>query len=143
VLLDGPYGKFTPLPGGGPKLFVAGGIGITPFLPILSVWRTVEKVSSVTVLWSVRKEGDLIDRGFLQELDQQLAWFTFRTFITWPNASGDNPARINKDVLQQYVTGDQTEVYLCGPAAMTNSLRRQVRALGVPRKNIHYERFAF
>jgi ferredoxin-NADP reductase len=34
------------------------------------------------------------------------------------------------------------EVYVCGPAGLTNFLQRNVRAAGVPRRSIHAERFA-
>ena len=38
VVFDGPM-SFTPLPDGREKLFIAGGIGITPFLSVLRDWE--------------------------------------------------------------------------------------------------------
>jgi len=142
VLLDGPYGTFTPEPGGPAKLFIAGGIGITPFMSVLGSWSGAANVSPVTLLWTVKKENDLVDLAFFQALDRECRWLTVKTFVTRPG-DGGQPARINRDVLEQYVTGAGMKVYLCGPVKMTGSLIKQVRALGVRRRNIHFERFGF
>ena len=35
------------------------------------------------------------------------------------------------------------DVYVCGPAGMTDAVLTSLRALRVPSRQIHYERFAF
>jgi len=35
------------------------------------------------------------------------------------------------------------DVYVCGPPAMVDAVRRRLRALGVPRDQVHFERFAY
>jgi Flavodoxin reductases (ferredoxin-NADPH reductases) family 1 len=47
-------------------------------------------------------------------------------------------------VLRSLVPGlDQQEAYVCGPAGMTSSAVRALRAAGVPRQRIHFESFEF
>jgi ferredoxin-NADP reductase len=47
-------------------------------------------------------------------------------------------------VLRSLVPGlDQQEAYVCGPAGMTASAIRALRAAGVPGQRIHVESFEF
>jgi ferredoxin-NADP reductase len=36
----------------------------------------------------------------------------------------------------------ERDVYLCGPAGMTAALERTIRAVNVPRRRLHVEKFA-
>jgi ferredoxin-NADP reductase len=38
---------------------------------------------------------------------------------------------------------DRRDIYVCGPESMITHVQRSVRALGIPRNQIHAERFAF
>ncbi len=37
----------------------------------------------------------------------------------------------------------EREVYLCGPTPMMESVRDGLQLLGIPRRQIHFERFEF
>ncbi len=37
----------------------------------------------------------------------------------------------------------ERDVYVCGPPAMTDAVLRSLRALRVPRRQVHAERFGF
>jgi ferredoxin-NADP reductase len=55
---------------------------------------------------------------------------------------GEDP--LNAAVLSANVPGlAQHDVYVCGPAGMTDAVIRELLVAGVPRRNIHRESFEF
>ncbi|MGC9311906.1 MAG: ferric reductase-like transmembrane domain-containing protein, partial [Sediminispirochaetaceae bacterium] len=67
VRIDGPYGVFTyrAIPRELPMVFIAGGIGITPFLSMLRGMRREHDGRTPLLLWSVRRQSEFI---YLDEL---------------------------------------------------------------------------
>ena len=49
------------------------------------------------------------------------------------------------DEITSHLNGDVRDyhVYLCGPLPMIQAFEKSFLALGVPKKNIHYEEFNF
>ncbi len=143
--IDGPYGRFTPERDTAPLLFVAGGIGITPFLAILREWNTAELARPVTLVWSVRRQTDFIDQGFFDELVSRHERFRCVRIVTRAEDTA-RTQRIDKTLLGE-MTGSPAEArqltaYLCGPDRMQRAVRRWLRELEVPKNAIHDERFS-
>ena len=146
IVLDGPYGTFTPLADNRRKVFVAGGIGITPFLSILSTWQELKQVPKTVLLWSVRTEAELIDAPLLKQMADRCTWFTFVPTVTNEQSSAYLHGRITPQLLTQtLVAGDPrtTDLYICGPTALIRLVQGSARSCGVQRQNIHFELFSF
>lgn len=147
AILDGAYGKFTPAPDERNKVFIAGGIGITPMLSILFSWQTLEKVPKTTLFWSVGHKEDLIDLArFEQMAKEQHAWFSFVPVLTQEQTPPYQHGRITPELMTSYGALEEpenTDFYLCGPPPMIRALVDSLRARGVPGKSIHHELFAF
>lgn len=146
VSIDGPYGIFTPAADGRKKVFIAGGIGITPFMSILSTWYKEENIPDTTLIWSVRTEEDLIDLQHFEKMHTTCPWFTFIPALTKSQNRNYRQGRINRDLLSEIFTDSDispTDVFICGPAPMVRITNRYCRSCGVPRRNIHFERFSF
>lgn len=141
AIIDGPYGLFTPTLNGRPKLFVAGGIGITPFLSVLKNWEHAAVNAPVTLLWSVQKGEELFVLEVLKRLSQT-SWFTFELFVTREAYEGKESRRIDNTSLSTHLT-DSPECYLCGPERLRKAVVQTLRRQGVPRRDIHFERFRF
>jgi predicted ferric reductase len=140
LLCDGPYGRFTPVRDARPYLFVAGGIGITPFLSILGAWDAAGITEPVTLIWSVRNREDLIDGRFLNGLAERHAAFTYVPVLT-----REQGRRIDREMLAEHVTPDilpQLAAYICGPAALRRTIARALHEMGVSRRAIRYESFS-
>ena len=138
ILCDGPYGNFTPVRDEHPYLFVAGGIGITPFLSILAEWRERGMNKPVTLIWSVRHQADLIDEGMFARMASDIPAFTFVPVITRP-LEGEG-RHIDRQMIEKYLPAGAS-VYICGPRSLRDSVSRTLRDLGVCRVRIHYEGF--
>jgi predicted ferric reductase len=137
AFVEGPYGAFTDLTRRtGATLLVAGGIGVTPIRALLeeSAWGTA------VVLYRVSSPADAVLLGELRELAQLrgavLHVLAGRTRGTPPVRPFDPPnlAALVPDIRHR-------DVYVCGPSAMTEAVLRSARALGVPRAQVHAERF--
>ncbi|GGX23942.1 oxidoreductase [Streptomyces malachitofuscus] len=133
VFAEGPYGAFTALHRTRPDaLLIAGGVGVTPIRALLE-----ELHGHAVVLYRVNTETDAVLHDELREL--ALAKGTELHLVTGPPV----PDRLAPGELSRLVP-DLTErdVYVCGPPGMTTAVLRGLRELGVPRRQIHHERFS-
>ncbi|MFF5156663.1 ferric reductase-like transmembrane domain-containing protein [Streptomyces sp. NPDC000348] len=133
VFAEGPYGAFTTLHRTRPDaLLIAGGVGVTPIRALLE-----ELDGHAVVLYRVSTEADAVLHDELREL--ALAKGAELHLITGPPV----PDRLAPGELSRLVP-DLTgrDVYVCGPPGMTTAVLRGLRELGVPKRQIHYERFS-
>ncbi|GAB1512008.1 ferredoxin reductase family protein [Actinophytocola sp. KF-1] len=136
AFLEGPYGAFTSLQrtcrG---TLLIAGGVGITPIRALLEEGMP----GDVVVLYRVRDERDAV---LLDEVRSLVAARGGRLhLLTGRTADGARP--FTPDGLRGLVPDlTDRDVYVCGPAAMTATVRASLKALGVPERQVHSERFA-
>ncbi len=143
--VDGPYGLFSPLPDGRQKIFIAGGIGITPFLSVLRDWEIKGLSFSSTLLWSVRFENELIDLAFLKRVEEWNPSFNLRIFITGDESDTYSNRRIGVDDIKGAIYSGalkETDAYICGPSPFMDSVKKMLKKTGVPGRNIRLERFS-
>lgn len=135
ALVEGPYGLFQYRLGGLKQVWIAGGIGITPFLSFL---RSGPIERQVDFYYTVRSREEAL---FLDEIEAAAQRsLNFRAFIRFSLEEGSLTLR---EVIAQ--TGDlrQREIYLCGPWSMIQTFTAELEEAGVPEENIHYEEFNF
>jgi predicted ferric reductase len=140
VIAEGPYGAFTDeRRRGRGAVFIAGGIGITPIRAILEdtrAWR-----GAVTVLYRAVRADELLFRHELETIADQRG-------IDLHYVLGDHRGPAARDLLApQHLRSlvpalERRDVFVCGPPAMAEATERSLRAAGVPRRQIHTERFA-
>jgi predicted ferric reductase len=144
LLCDGPYGRFTPVRGAGPYLFVAGGIGITPFLSILREWDSAGIAEPVTLIWSMRTRDERVDDGFFEAAATRHATFRFVPVLT--RESGVAGRRVDRALLSACVepaNAARLSAYVCGPDPFRRAVIGHLRDLGLERGAIQDETFSF
>lgn len=118
-----PVGKFTPVFEPDHHLIcVAGGSGVTPFRAFAREATVRTLATQVTVLYSVRRPGDIIFRHEFEDLTRRNRNFRFLVTCTraeaadaWTGRSG----RITADWIREQVTDPaKTTFYACGPTAL-------------------------
>ncbi|WP_432081670.1 ferredoxin reductase family protein [Streptomyces sp. WAC 04229] len=133
VFAEGPYGAFTALHRTRPDtLLIAGGVGVTPIRALL------EELHGHTVLvHRVATDQDAVLHGELRDLAH--ARGAELHLVTGPAV----PDRLGpRDLAALVPDVAERDVYVCGPPGMTGALLRTLRELGVPRRQIHAERFS-
>ena len=64
-------------------------------------------------------------------------------YVVGDHAAPGGEKLLSPDHLSELVPDlAERDVYVCGPPAMADAAVRSVRAVGVPRRQIHLERFA-
>ena len=142
LLFDGPYGRFTPELNAAPYLFVAGGIGITPFLSIVGDWAHREITRPVSLVWSVRYRRELVDGGLFEGVARAQSLFTYTPVMT--REEGGTARRVTRELLEPIVrrrAPENLQVYVCGPAALLTAVVGIMKDSGVSRRQVHYESF--
>ncbi|WP_158244186.1 ferredoxin reductase family protein [Trinickia dabaoshanensis] len=132
--LQGPFGSFLSEAADRPELWIAGGIGITPFIAAL---RAEPRVTPTTLIYLYRTAADA---AFLEELASLAS--KDANFKLIANATGDRPPAV-ETLTAGIAQLTERRVYLCGPAAMVDAMTRGLIELGTPPGNIRYERFDF
>jgi len=136
IMIEGPFGIFTPdLTQNRPLVFIAGGVGITPFMSILRQAKMVNQTTApITLFYSVKTHGDLLFESELNEL--KVSWFD-QVFI-FSQESG----RLTKDLLLQKITDPNLpQYYICGPIKMKEDIVKDLKSMGVSNSQIFFEDF--
>jgi predicted ferric reductase len=140
VFAEGPFGTFTDAARRRPRAaYIAGGIGITPIRAML---ETAPGGGDDLAL--VYRVLDVRDAIFRDELEALAGARGARVTIV----AGDHRDEACRDLLSpahlRALVEDiaDRDVYVCGPPAMADGVVASLRVLGVPRRQIHLERFA-
>jgi predicted ferric reductase len=137
AVVDGAYGLFDYQRGGEKQIWIAGGIGITPFL---SFMRGAETLShEIHFYYTVRTREESL---FLDEIEATAARHaSFHPHVRFSIEGGS----LRMDDILADVGGDVSgyHVYMCGPLGMVQAFAEQFRNKGVAPENIHYEEFNF
>jgi ferredoxin-NADP reductase len=148
VDVQGPFGDFTLLHGTGrPAVFLAGGIGITPFRSIIRHAIQTQSQQRIFLFYSVRGLGEAAFLGELQEADEFNSHFKLVLTVTrpaeikpgWQGETG----YISEAMLRKSLPDLQVpKFYIAGPPAMVTSMSRMLTAARVPDEHIRVEEFA-
>lgn len=143
--VEGPFGAFTTdrYPARS-RVFLAGGIGIAP---IISMLRAAAEEGDRTPMVLVYGAATREDLGFYDEIERlrQRIDLTVRYVLERP-PDGWTGARgfINRQVMEGVVADPNGhEYFLCGPPAMIDNVAPVLLGMGVQKRRLHYERFAF
>ena len=146
-----PTGKFfTPLDPRQSKqyLALAAGSGITPVLSLIKTTLTIEPRSRFTLFYGNRSHQDIIFREQLEGIKNKfidrfnLHFILSREKTASPFHHGRMDARKCREIFGKLVDpGSLDEVFICGPEAMISEISGQLKGMGMPARNIHFELF--
>jgi hypothetical protein len=114
----------------GEGVFIAGGAGITPFIPILKQRRQNGALNGCTLLFSNKTEEDIILR---ETWDTMPGLNVIYTVTDAPSPFSNR--LIDKDFIAGTVGFDH-RFYVCGPPGMMKSVIAALRDAGVTDENI-------
>lgn len=119
------------------QIWVAGGIGITPFL---SMARSLpEKGYHIDLYYSVKTTSELIN----WEDIYNIAMSKNGNFRVIPYIGDQQKAYLGADFIEQNSGGLKgKDIFICGPPPMMQSMRKQFKQKGVPGTSLHTEEFS-
>jgi predicted ferric reductase len=131
----GPFGGFDYRRGGHDQIWIAGGIGITPFMSwIRSLDGSFDR--SVDFYYSVRWQADAL---YLDEIDAAVRQHpSLHAKVVESEREGLLTA---EKVAYGHPRGTDVWVYMCGPPPMMTALATGFRALGIPASRVRWEQF--
>lgn len=149
VQLEGPFGSLTLQSNRSrPAIFVAGGIGITPFMSILRDATHKRLPQVITLLYSNRRPEDAAFLPELQQLERDYRG-SFKLLATmtdppgaeqeWRGHSGMIDAELIRSVI---VKPSRPIFYVVGPPAMVAGIRQVLNGMGFDDDDIRSEDFS-
>lgn len=144
VSLEGPYGLFSDAARTSPKLaIVAAGIGVTPIRALLEHARFAPGEATILLRASDESETYLWDevRAIAAAKGAQL--YVMLGHRAHGSRSWMSRADAARGVTLQGAFPELTEsdLYLCGPSGWLDSIEADALAAGIPKHQIHAERF--
>lgn len=113
------------------KVFVAGGIGITPLLSMIQTGLESGRKESLVLFYGARSEKDLAFHEVLKDLAIRHPQFKFLPVVGKP---------IDFEMLRPFVN-EKTHFFICGPSIMMDALSAGLMDARVGEECIHTERF--
>lgn len=133
-----PHGHFTRPERAGHEVWVAGGVGISPFISWLQD-PEAESLERVTLFYCYTPGREFPDVEALQ------AQADARGVELVPVPAGPNSVAFRERLAEiaREVPADSVEIRFCGPQGLKEAVRQQMEALDIPRHNLAYEYFDF
>lgn len=110
----------------GPGIFIAGGTGITPFIPIFRALHISGNLRGIALLYSNRTKEDII---LHDELTQTLGP-AYKNVFTREGVIGFRERRIDRKFLIETIGGFNFKFYVCGPKQFTEDVCDALVSLG-------------
>ncbi len=140
ILIEGPFGTFTPCPNPTKYLLIAGGVGITP---IKCLSEKIAPENDVILLYCNRTTEDILFQKEFTELAQKNRTKIHYIMSQEENYSGEK-GRIDEEKIQRLVPDIASRhTYLCGPVPMMESTIAILQKIGISKERIHFERFGW
>jgi len=130
--VEGAFGSFLEPPAAAPQFWIAGGIGLTPFLALLRGGRLDQPT---TLIYLYRSEADGLFLEELRAMATRLPGLTVRLIATGDDVF--DPASI----LPASAAIDNGEFWLCGPPPMVEKFTRFLHRRGIANRRMHFENF--
>lgn len=148
VKIEGPSGSFVlHRKAEKPAVFLAGGIGITPFLSIIRQATHDKAPHQLYLFYGNRRPEDAAFLDVLTEIPKENPNFHLiatmsemeKSHREWKGETG----LINKDMLAKHLPSLQGPIYyLAGPPPMVAAMRRMLTEAGVDEDDIRTEEFS-
>ena len=129
-----------------PMVFIAGGVGVTPFLSMLKAIDQSQTKSEIYLFYAVQSDQDIVQYDYLKNLaDRHENIHIYTGFsnssVTDTNNQSQFSGHLTIDYLQSVLPSSNFDFYMCGPPSMMKSLINGLNSWKVPTKNIFSEAF--
>ena len=134
AVIGGPHGRFSHWRGTDRQVWIAGGVGVAPFLSWL---RALDGQFAQSVDFFYTADGEAPFAGEIRAIAGRHE--SLQAHVIDTSVRG----RLTSEQVLAAVDGDlsRLSVFMCGPLGMVRTFETQLRRAGVPSKRIHREYF--
>ena len=138
IHVEGGYGRFLPNHKVKRQLWLAGGIGITPFLAMAQALKPDDD-RKICLVHAVGSSDDLIDRDQLEGVTNSTDGFHYVPYIS------SEEGRLDAEKLAERVPFelDGAGMWFCGPPPLRKAIEAGAKKLGKRFSLVKYELFEF
>lgn len=142
--IEGPYGVFSTNKLEGPFVFIAGGIGITPFMSMLRNMSDKKMEFSTKLIYANRTAADMAFYEELTTLSKNIPQFSFVNVFSEETASTAYKGYITEDIISKEAGNvlHNAKFFICGPSPMMRSVEEVLQNMGVQKTQIFMEKFS-
>ncbi|HEV7299077.1 MAG TPA: ferric reductase-like transmembrane domain-containing protein [Tepidisphaeraceae bacterium] len=142
--VDGPHGAFSidryPAVG---YVFIAGGVGITPFVSMLRTMADREDPRPVMLIYADKSLDDAAYHDEIERLKERLQLEVRYVLESPPDHIEVDTGQITSELLERHIPKERftRAFFVCGPPAMMAAVHKSLIGHDVPERHIHMERF--
>lgn len=129
----------------GGLVFIAGGIGITPFRSMIKYLLDQREKRQITLFYSNKKVSDIAYRDVFDKAETELGIKTIYNITDKDEALLGNSMHngyIDAQTIQKEVPDYTNKIfYISGPHSMVNAFETTLRSMGIPKKHIKIDFF--
>jgi ferredoxin-NADP reductase len=123
ITVSEPMGDFVlPIVKETPILMVAGGIGITPYLSIMSHLKATEQKRKIDLIYAVNDIKDAVD---LSEFEDRISSLRVLSSVE------DGKKLSSKLIYDEFVKNNDQLIYIAGPEGMVESIGEELLNMGI------------
>ncbi|MCB4756674.1 MAG: FAD-dependent oxidoreductase [Elusimicrobia bacterium] len=143
VKVMGPLGVFRlPEPVNKDLVFIATGSGIAPFRSMIQYLFEQNTDRTLDLLFGNRYDDDILYKSEWDDLARQHGNFKVLFTLSRPTAQWPGPTGYVQTHIEDFVPDPKSKDFLiCGLVKMINDVQAKLLSLGVPKNQIHYERY--
>jgi benzoate/toluate 1,2-dioxygenase reductase subunit len=142
IEFTGPRGSFFLRDIKRPALLLAGGTGLAPILSMVGSLVDKGIDHPVHLIYGVTTDADLVEVDRLRQLAESLPGFSFDYCVADQASTAPNKGYVTGLFTPENVHDGEVDVYLCGPPAMVEAVRRHMDSEGIAAANFYFEKFA-
>lgn len=136
--LEGGYGRFNHRRGGKKQIWLAGGIGVTPFLAMASRLKGDEG-QDIQMIYCVRDKSEAIGLDTFHRQAENLGNFSFLLH----DSKTDGRLDAERLAAKSQIDPGEADLWFCGPPALRKAIESGLKAIGKKPKRVEFERFEF
>lgn len=139
VRVVGGYGHFSLKAGGDRQIWLAGGIGITPFLAFVRGLPPLRAGRQFHLVHCVSDEAEALGRAELEALSESRPDFSYVLHVS------RRDGRLTAEKLASGLpfSGNGADLFFCGPAALRGAVVAGFKRAGIRLRQVKFEQFEF
>lgn len=138
VYVEGPYGKFSHTKKNIDQVWVAGGIGITPFVGMALDLQNQKSNNKTYLIYTAKEDIEFICKEKFKEISSENKNFKV---LFW---NSQEKGYLNLKHISEFVGNlKNKEYFLCGPSVFKEKIIEELVKNKVNKNNIHEEEFEF